>query len=65
MSRFNNNINDDDDDDDDTNKMKTFPILTAKLRTAIEITRTPKSTQPKQKLTLYLWRADCEGITSS
>ena len=49
MSRFNNNINDDDDDDDDTNKMKIFPILTAKLRTAIEITRTPKSTQPKQK----------------
>ena len=65
MSRFNNNINDDDDDDDDTNKRKIFPILTAKLRTAIEITRTPKSTQPKQKVTLYLWRADCEGIISS
>ena len=65
MSRFNNNINDDDDDDDnDINKML-FPILTAKLRTAIEITRTPKSTQPKQKLTLYQWRADCEGIISS
>lgn len=64
MSRFNNNINDDD-DDDDTNKMKIFSILTAKLRTAIEITRTPKSTQPKQKLTLYQWRADCEGIISS
>ena len=38
MSRFNNNINDDDDDDDDdTNKRKIFPILTAKLRTAIKI----------------------------
>lgn len=36
MSRFNNNINDDD-DDDDTNKRKIFPILTAKLRTAIKI----------------------------
>ena len=34
MSRFNNNIND---DDDDTNIMKIFPILTAKLRTAIKI----------------------------
>ena len=33
MSRFNNNIN----DDDDTNKRKIFPILTAKLRTAIKI----------------------------
>ena len=60
MSRFNNNIN----DDDDINKML-FPILTAKLRTAIKIMPNAKSTQPKQKLTLYQWRADCEGITSS
>ena len=60
MSRFNNNIN----DDDDINKML-FPILTAKLRTAIKIMPNAKSTQPKQKLTLYMWRADCEGITSS
>ena len=60
MSRFNNNIN----DDDDINKML-FPILTAKLRTAIKIMPNAKSTQPKQKLTLYQWRADCEGIISS
>ena len=60
MSRFNNNIN----DDDEINKML-FPILTAKLRTAIKIMPNAKSTQPKQKLTLYQWRADCEGITSS
>ena len=60
MSRFNNNIN----DDDDINKML-FPILTAKLRTAIKIMPNAKSTQPKQKVTLYQWRADCEGITSS
>lgn len=65
MSRFNNNINDDDDDDDDTNKRKIFPILTAKLRTAIKIMPNAKSTQPKQKVTLYQWRADCEGIISS
>ena len=64
MSRLNNNINDDD-DDDDTNKRKIFPILTAKLRTAIKIMPNAKSTQPKQKLTLYQWRADCEGIISS
>lgn len=62
MSRFNNNIND---DDDDTNKRKIFPVLTAKLRTAIKIMPNAKSTQPKQKLTLYQWRADCEGIISS
>ena len=60
MSRFNNNIN----DDDDINKML-FPILTAKLRTAIKIMPNAKSTQPKQKVTLYQWRADCEGIISS